>query len=61
MEPDRYLTVASFGNDTDKDITLHLEMTREEVVLSPDHRIDLLARPSPDLPPITIFERATGA
>ncbi len=60
MEPDQYLTVASFGNDTDKDITLYLEMMCEEVVLSPGHQIDLLARPGPDLLPIAIHQVAEG-
>ena len=60
MEPDKYLTVASFGNDTDKDITLYLEMMCEEVVLSPGHQIDLLAKPSPDLLPIAIHQVAEG-
>jgi len=33
---------------------LYLEMLAEEVVLSPGHSVELLARPSADLLPITV-------
>lgn len=35
-------------------MSLFLEMTCEEVVLSPGHQIDLLAKQHPDLLPLTI-------
>ena len=60
LDPSQYLTVASFGNDTSKDVTLHLEMLGEEVVLSSGHQIDLLAKPGPNLLPIAIHQVAQG-
>ena len=60
MHPSQYLAVASFGNDTESDITLYLEMLGEEVVMSPGHHIVLLAKPSPDLLPIAIHQVVQG-
>jgi hypothetical protein len=60
MDPTAYSTVASFGNDTDKDISLHHEMLAEEVILAPGHRLDLLARPSPGLLPISVHRVEGG-
>lgn len=56
MNPIEYPTVACFGNDTGKDISLHLEMLAEEVIVSPGHTVELLARPSPDLLPISVHQ-----
>ena len=41
-----YITVACFSNDTSAEMRIHLEMIPDEVVLSPGHQIDLLARPN---------------
>jgi hypothetical protein len=54
MQPDLYPVVWSFQNDTQADVRLFLEMVPEEVVLSPGHEVELLARPSADLLPIDI-------
>lgn len=54
LAPSSYPTVASFSNGTSSDLHLYLEMVPEEVILSPGHTIDLLARPSKDLLPLTI-------
>ena len=53
-DEDAFVTVASFRNDSEAELRLSLEMLCEEVVLSPGHCVDLLARPSKDLLPITI-------
>lgn len=52
--PIDYPVVAEFRNDTKKELSIHLELVPEEVILSPGHKVELLARPDPDLLPITI-------
>jgi hypothetical protein len=54
MEPSQYPILGTFTNDTKSPVSIHLEMVPEEVVLSPGHSIDLLARPSVNLLPLTI-------
>jgi hypothetical protein len=54
MNPSEYLVVGEFTNDTAAEMRLYLEMLAEEVVLSPGHSIELMAKPSPDLLPLTI-------
>ena len=60
MNPPQYPVVGHFRNDTLQDIRLFLEMTCEEVILSPGHAVELLARPDPDLLPLTIDVIADG-
>lgn len=55
-----YPTAASIGNDTSKDISLHLEMLAEEVILAPGQHVELLARPSPGLLPISVHQIEVG-
>jgi hypothetical protein len=54
MSTDQYVTVAEFRNESASRITLYLEMLAEEVVMSPGHAVELLARPSDGLLPITV-------
>jgi hypothetical protein len=54
MQPESYPVVGLFQNDTQVEIRLFLEMVPEEVVLSPGHSVELLARPSADLLPLDI-------
>lgn len=54
MHPSQYPTVGVFRNDTEIEMRLFLEMIPEEVVLSPGHSVELLARPTPGLLPLTI-------
>jgi hypothetical protein len=54
MKPSEYPSVGFFRNDTSSDLHLHLEMIPEEVILSPGHSVDLLAKPNNDLLPLTI-------
>ena len=54
MHPSSYPTVGVFANDTDSEMRLHLEMLAEEVILSPGHSVELLARPTKDLLPLHI-------
>lgn len=56
MSPAEYPVVGVFTNDTTRPMTLYLEMIPEEVVLSPGHSVELVARPTPDLLPLTIDE-----
>lgn len=49
-----YLIVGCFRNDTSSDLHLYLELIPEEVILSPGHSIDLLAKPTDGLLPLTI-------
>ncbi len=58
--PADLVVVAHFRNDTSKDLLLFLELTCEEVILSPGHEIDLLARPIEGLRPITIVDEEDG-
>ena len=60
MNPTEYPSVASFANDTDKDISLHLEMLGEQVILAPGHAVDLVAKPSPNLLPISVHQVEDG-
>jgi len=60
MEPTEYPTVGSFSNDTDSDLCLYLEMIPEKVILSPGHSVELLARPTDDLLPLTVDRVAGG-
>jgi len=54
MDPSQYSVVGIYRNDTEADFHLYLELIPEEVVLSPGHEIELLARPSPDLLPLHV-------
>ena len=50
-----YITIACFRNDTSAEMSLYLEMVPDEVVLSPGHQIELLARPSgQEVHPLTV-------
>lgn len=54
MNPTDYIIVAEFANDTTSEMRIFLEMSCEEIFLSPGHRIELLAKSSDNLLPITI-------
>jgi len=54
MTPSQYPTVICLRNDTPSEMRVYLEMTAEEVVLAPGHSVELVARPSEGLLPITI-------
>jgi len=60
MEPSEYPTVLSLKNDTFSELHLHLEMIPEEVILSAGHAVDLLAKPTDDLLPLTVDYIADG-
>jgi hypothetical protein len=49
-----YVIVGEFCNETQSDLSLFLELVPEQVVLSPGHSVELLAKPSDDLLPLTI-------
>jgi len=46
MSPETYLVVAEIKNDSANNMRLFLEMLGAEVVLSPGHSVELLARPA---------------
>ena len=54
MDAAHFPVVGIFRNDTERELRLHLEMLAAEVVLSPGHEVELLARPSEGLLPLTI-------
>ncbi|WP_349745322.1 hypothetical protein [Roseateles cavernae] len=54
MNPSEYPIVGSFKNETTSDLTLHLELIPEEVILAPGHSVDLVAKPTDDLLPLSI-------
>lgn len=54
MQSIHYPVVGIFRNDTNVEMRIFLEMVPQEVVLSPGHSIELLAKPSDDLLPLTI-------
>jgi hypothetical protein len=52
--PSDFVTVGRFKNGTERDMRLFLEMLGAEVVISPGQSVELLARPSEGLLPVTI-------
>jgi hypothetical protein len=54
MQAHHYPVVGIFRNDTDAEMRLFLELVPQEVVLSPGHSVELLAKPSDGLLPLTI-------
>ena len=54
MNPADYVVVADLKNASDREMRIFLEMTCEEIFLDPGHEIQLLAKPSDGLLPITI-------
>lgn len=54
MQEPELQVVGTFRNETAGEMRLILEMLGEEVVLSPGHSIELLARQSADLLPLTV-------
>lgn len=54
MSESTHIVVAEFTNDTTSEMRIFLEMTCEEIYLAPGHHIELLARPSDGLRPITV-------
>jgi hypothetical protein len=60
MHPSDYPTLCEIRNNTKSDMHLHLEMTPEEVVLGPGHSIELLAKPTPHLLPLTFDYYSDG-
>ena len=54
MNPAEYLVVTELTNDTDREMRIFLEMTCEEIFLAPGHHIQLLAKHTDELLPITI-------
>lgn len=51
----KYRTIGIFSNETDKNMSLFLEMTCEEVILSPDHQVELLAEDMDEYFPMNIL------
>ncbi len=49
-----YIVVHDVTNDTPSDMRVFLEMTCEEIYLAPGHSMQLLARPSESLLPLTV-------
>lgn len=54
MKIDDYIVVGNSSNDTTVEMRIFLEMTGEEIFLSPGHAIELLAKKSDGLLPITV-------
>jgi len=54
MQPSEYTVVAEFTNDGDQEMRVFLEMTCEEIFVAVGQKIELLARPSEGLLPITV-------
>jgi hypothetical protein len=54
MNPSEYILVGKFSNNTATEMGLYLEMLCEEIVLSPGHTVELFAKQSIDLLPLTI-------
>ncbi len=49
-----YIIVGIFDNHTEQDLSLYLELTCEEVILSPKQSIKLMAKKENGLLPITV-------
>jgi len=54
MTPSEYIVVAEFINEGEQEMRIFLEMTCEEVFVAVGQKIELLARPSEGLLPITV-------
>jgi len=54
MASNNFVEVAHVRNESQSEIRLYLEMIGAEVVLSPGHAVELLARPNDGLLPVTI-------
>jgi hypothetical protein len=54
MKAEEFVVVGEFGNDTGTEMRLFLEMLGEEIVMAPGHSVELMARRTPDLLPLTI-------
>lgn len=50
-----YIVVAEFKNDSPSEMFIFLEMTCEEIYLAPGHHIELLAKNTETLLPISVF------
>lgn len=55
-----YVVVGNFSNDTAAEMRVFLEMTCEEIFLLPGHSIELLAKSSDGLLPITVAYISDG-
>jgi hypothetical protein len=60
MNPAEYPIVAIFGNDTDIELSIFLEMACEEVLLAPGAKVELLARPQSCAQPIEVHYCSNG-
>ena len=60
MKLDNYIVVGKFSNDTAAEMRIFLEMTCEEIFLLPGHTVELLAKSSDYLLPITVAYISDG-
>jgi hypothetical protein len=60
MTANEHVVVAEFTNDTPSEMRIFLEMTCEEIFLAPGQHIELLAKPSEHLLPLTIAYKPDG-
>jgi hypothetical protein len=51
----KYKTVGIFSNETKEDMTLCLEMSCEEVILSPGHKVELLIENLEECFPVNVL------
>ena len=56
----KYRTLGIFSNETEKDMTIFLEMLCEEIILSPGHEIELLAEDIEEAFPVSILYHNDG-
>ena len=54
MKETEFVVVGEFRNRTGTEMRLYLEMLGEEILMSPGHCIELMARRTADLLPLTI-------
>ena len=54
MSLENFITVAHVRNESAKEMRIYLEMLGAEIVLSPGHAVELLARSGDGLLPVTI-------
>jgi hypothetical protein len=60
MDMTKHIVVAAFSNDTVREMRIFLEMSCQEVFLAPGQKIELLAKETPELLPVTIAYLADG-
>jgi len=56
----KYISLGFFSNETDKEITIFLELACEEIKMAPGHEIELLMEELDGVTPVSILYNLKG-